>query len=166
MNLKDFKLAPLYTLDKEWALVTVGDKNKYNTMTVSWGGLGTLWHKPVVTIYIRLNRYTHELLQDQDIFTLSFYDDEYKKDLGVLGTKSGRNEDKISETKLTVDFLEKGISFKEAKLTIICKKIYSQKLDVNNILNNQEEITKFYEKDPIHEMFIGEVIDIIDKRSN
>ena len=55
MNLRDFKLAPLYTLDKEWALVTVGDKNKYNTMTVSWGGLGTLWHKPVVTIYIRLN---------------------------------------------------------------------------------------------------------------
>ena len=164
MNLKDFKLAPLYALDKEWALFTVGDKDKFNTMTVSWGGMGTLWHKPVVTVYIRPNRYTYELLKDNDIFTLSFYDDEYKKDLGILGSKSGRNENKIALTKLTPKFLENGTSFEEAKITIICKKIYSQKLDTNNILNNKEEIIKFYDNEPTHEMFIGEVIDIIDKR--
>lgn len=164
MNLKDFKLAPLYTIDKEWALLTTGNKDKFNTMTVSWGGLGTLWHKPVVTVYVRQNRYTYELLQDNDIFTLSFYDEKYKKDLGLLGIKSGRDKDKISLTSLNPDFLEKGVSFKEAKLTIICKKIYSQRLDINNILNDKENIAKFYENDPMHEMFIGEVIDIIDKR--
>ena len=164
MNLKDFNLAPLYTLDKEWALLTTGNKDKFNTMTVSWGGLGTLWHKPVVTVYVRQNRYTYELLQENDIFTLSFYDEKYKKDLGVLGSKSGRDEDKISLTSLNPDFLDKGISFKEAKLTIVCKKIYSQELNTNNILNDKEKITKFYENDPMHEMFIGEVIDIIDKR--
>ena len=164
MDLKEFKMAPLYKLDKEWALLTTGNKDKYNTMTVSWGGFGTLWHKPVVTVYIRPNRYTYELLQDNDIFTLSFYDEKYKKDLGLLGSKSGRDKDKISLTSLNPDFLEKGVSFKEAKLTIICKKIYSQKLDINNILNDKENIAKFYENDPMHEMFIGEVIDIIDKR--
>lgn len=162
MNFKDFNLAPLYTLDKEWALFTVGDKHKFNTMTVSWGGLGTLWHKPVVTVYIRPNRYTYELLQDNDIFTLSFYDEKYKKDLGVLGTKSGRDEDKIALTNLTPDYLKNGTSFKEAKITIICKKIYYQDLDINNI--PKTEIDKFYKAEPVHRMFIGEVIDIIDKR--
>lgn len=164
MNLKEFKMAPFYNLDKEWALFTAGDKNKFNTMTVSWGGMGTLWHKPVVTVYIRPNRYTYELLKDNDIFTLSFYSDEYKKDLGILGTKSGRDENKLSLTKLTPKFLETGTTFNEAKLTIVCKKLYSQKLDTDNILNNKEEIIKFYETEPIHEMFIGEVIDIMDNR--
>ena len=162
MNLKEFKIAPLYKLDKEWALLTTGNKYKYNTMTVSWGGFGTLWHKPVVTVYIRPNRYTYELLQDNDIFTLSFYEDDCKKDLGLLGSKSGRDEDKISQTKLNVEFLDNGITFKEANLTIICKKIYNQDLDINNI--DDEIKNKFYSNEPVHRMFIGEVIDIIDNR--
>ena len=162
MDLKEFKMAPLYKLDKEWALLTTGNKDKYNTMTVSWGGFGTLWNKPVVTVYIRPNRYTYDLLQDNDIFTLSFYNEDYKKDLGLLGSKSGRNEDKISQTKLNIDFLDKGISFKEAKLTIICKKIYNQDLDINNI--DEEIKNKFYSNEPVHKMIIGEVIDIIDNR--
>ena len=162
MNLKEFKIAPLYKLDKEWALLTTGNKDKYNTMTVSWGGFGTLWHKPVVTVYIRPNRYTYELLQDNDIFTLSFYEDDYKKDLGLLGSKSGREEDKISQTNLNVEFLDKGISFKEANLTIICKKIYNQDLDINNI--DEEIKNKFYSNEPVHRMFIGEVLDIIEKK--
>lgn len=162
MNLKEFKIAPLYKLDKEWALLTTGNKDKYNTMTISWGGFGTLWHKPVVTVYIRPNRYTYELLQDNDIFTLSFYEDDYKKDLGLLGSKSGREDDKISQTKLNVEFLDKGITFKEANLTIICKKIYNQDLDINNI--GDEIKNKFYSNEPVHRMFIGEVLDIIDNR--
>ena len=162
MDLKGFKMAPLYKLDKEWALLTTGNKDKYNTMTVSWGGFGTLWHKPVVTVYIRPNRYTYELLQDNDIFTLSFYNEDYKKDLGLLGSKSGRKEDKISQTKLNIDFLDNGITFKEANLTIICKKIYNQDLDINNI--DEEIKNKFYSNEPVHRMFIGEVIDIIDNR--
>ena len=162
MNLEKFNLAPLYLLDKEWALLTVGNKEKFNTMTISWGGLGTLWHKPVVTIYLRPNRYTYEFMENNEYFTMSFYDEDYKKDLITLGTKSGRDTDKIALTKLTPEFLEEGITFKEAKLTIICKKIYYQDLDINNIPT--DEINKFYKNEPVHRMFIGEVIDIIDKR--
>ena len=36
---------PFTKLSKEWALVTAGDKEKSNTMTVSWGGTGVLWAK-------------------------------------------------------------------------------------------------------------------------
>ena len=61
----------------------------------------------------------------------------------------------------------KAISFKEAKITIVCKKIYFQDLDMNHIDNRsipQEEIDRFYKTEPMHRMYMGEVVDIIDKR--
>ena len=162
MDLKKFNLAPLYKIDKEWALLTCGKKEKFNMMTISWGSLGTLWHKPIATIYVRPNRYTNEFIENNDYFTLSFYDEEYKKDLGFLGSKSGRDIDKISYTNLTPEIIDNGITFKEANLTIVCKKIYFQDLDIKNI--PQTEIDRFYNNEPVHRMYIGEVIDIIDKR--
>ena len=167
MDLKNFNLAPLYTIDQEWALLTAGVKEKFNTMTISWGGLGTIWNKPVVTVYVKPNRYTYEFMENNEYFTISFCDKEYKKDLGILGSKSGRNLDKISLTKLTPEYFENTTSFKEAKLTIICKKIYFQDMDINNIdveSITQSELDRFYKNEPMHRMYIGEVIDIIDKR--
>lgn len=167
MNLKEFKLAPLYTIDKEWALLTAGEKEKYNTMTISWGGMGTIWNKPVVTVYVRPTRYTYEFMEDNEYFTVSFYNDKYKKDLGILGTKSGRDIDKVSLTTLTPDFLEKATTFKEANVTLVCKKIYFQDLEKDNIDKESlplSEFERFYKDEPIHRMYFGEVVDIIDKR--
>lgn len=163
MNLKDFNFKPLYTIDKSWGLLTSGDKNKFNMMTVSWGGMGTLWSKPVVTVYVRNSRYTNEFLKENNYFTLSFYDEEYKKDLSILGSKSGRDIDKLSLTKLTPDYLDLSVSFKEANLTLVCKKIYVQKLDIKNMPN--EVINTYYKDNDMHYMYVGEVIDIIDKRN-
>lgn len=168
MKLKNFNIAPLYAIDQEWALLTVGEKQKFNSMTISWGGLGTIWNKPVVTVYVKPIRYTYEFMENNEYFTISFYNEEYKKDLGILGSKSGRDSDKIGLTRLTPEFLEKAISFKEAKVTIVCKKIYFQDLNINNIDSNsipQSEIDRFYKTEPAHRMYIGEVIDIIDRRT-
>ena len=43
-------------IGKDWALVTAGDKEKFNTMTVSWGGVGIMWNKPVAFTFIRPQR--------------------------------------------------------------------------------------------------------------
>jgi len=152
MDLKNFDLAPFYLLDQEWALLTVGKKPNINAMTISWGCFGTLWHKPVVTIYVRPSRYTYELIEEHEYFTISFYDKEYQKDLISLGSNSGRNGNKIALTKLTPDFLDETASFKEANLTIVCKKIYFQDLNIKNINRNcisEAEIDRFYRKDPV-----------------
>ena len=162
MDLKNFNFAPLYVIDQEWSLLTAGSKEKFNTMVISWGGLGTIWSTPVVTVYVRPNRHTYKFMEENDYFTISFYDEEYREDLGVLGSKSGRDLDKISLTKLTPEFINDAVSFKEARLTIICKKIYHQDLDAEKI--PQSEIKRFYSSAPIHRMYIGEVIDIIDRR--
>ena len=156
MDLKKFNFLPFYTIDQNWALLTAGTPDKFNTMTISWGGFGTIWNKPIVTIYVKPTRYTYEFIEENEYFTISFYDDQFKGDLGILGSISGRNTNKILKTKLTPEFLEKSVSFKEANLTIICKKIYFQ--------IEQSEIDRFYKKEPIHRMYFGEVIDIIDRR--
>lgn len=145
--------------DKVWGLVTAGTPDSFNTMTISWGGLGTIWGKPVATVYIRTSRYTHEFVDASEYFTVSFYPEEYKKVLGVLGSKSGRDMDKIHASGLTPKFLDKGITFEEAELTIVCKKLFKQQLAVENI--PADVVAVYYEKDAPHDMYIAEVVDIL-----
>lgn len=60
------------TISKEWMLVTAGNKDAFNTMTANWGGIGFLWNKPVVYVFIRPERYTFGFMEKNDYFTLSF----------------------------------------------------------------------------------------------
>ena len=90
-------LNPFTKIGKEWALLTAGDENGFNTMTVSWGAMGFMWGKPSVTVYIRPQRYTKEFVDTRDTFTLSFYPAEKKDALSYLGKVSGRDEDKVKK---------------------------------------------------------------------
>ena len=149
--------------DKKWALLTAGDKDKFNTMTISWGGLGTLWNKPVATVYVRTSRYTNEFMKDNDYFTVSFYPDECKKVLGFLGSKSGRDMDKIHESGLTPKEVENGITFAEAEVTLVCRKLICQRLEPENMI---PEIAKqFYENEAEHDMYVGEVVGILIEKN-
>ena len=122
--------------------------------------MGTLWRKKAVTVYVKPVRYTYEFMNNNDHFVLSFFDEKYKPSLSVMGTKSGKDVNKDELAKLTpVEY--KGVTiYKEAKTTIICRKMYFNDLDINNI--PQEAIDNFYLKEKPHRMFIGEVIEIID----
>ena len=75
-------------------------KSTWN-MTASWGGVGVLWKKNVAFIFIRPQRYTFEFIENGEYLTLSFFDESYKKALGICGSKSGRDVDKMKETGLT-----------------------------------------------------------------
>ena len=142
--------------DKKWALLTAGSPEKFNTMTISWGGLGTLWNKPVATVYVRTSRYTHEFLDDNELFTVSFYPEEYKNILGVMGSKSGRDIDKMHDSGLTPQEVEGTMTFAEAEVTLVCRKIFKQELSTENM---KKEIAEFlYSNDALHDMYIGEVI--------
>lgn len=148
----------LSAFDKEWALVTAGTSEKFNTMTVSWGGFGTLWGKPVATVYIRPSRYTYEFLENSDLFTVSFFDEQYRKDLSILGTKSGRDIDKLSETALSPVAVGSSVGFAQARRTVLCRKLYRQEMDIHAM---PEDVVKSCYKDgDVHVMFIGEVLEI------
>lgn len=147
-------------LDKGWALLTAGDSMAhFNTMTVSWGMMGTFWGKPAATVYVRDSRYTLEFMKDSQYFTLTMFDEDKKPDLGILGSKSGRDGNKIAETSLHAKKLEHGVGFEEAKVTLILKKIYMQQMDMNAM--PKEILDQIYPNGDDHNMFIGEVVDII-----
>ena len=144
--------------DKKWALLSAGKPEDFNTMTISWGGLGTLWNKPVATVYVRRSRYTHAFMDREDQFTISFFPETYKPVLGVLGSKSGRDMDKIHDSGLTPMAAGESIAFREAEVTLICRKLFVQELELDRIPADIR--ASLYADGDIHDMYIGEVVDI------
>ena len=143
----------------DWALVTAGTQGDYNTMTIGWGGLGTLWSRPAATVYVKQNRYTHGFMEKNDWFTVSFFPAEYKKALGYLGSRSGRDGDKVAAAGLTPVYLENAVTFTQAHTTLLCKKIYRQDLDLAAMPENV--VNAFYKTEAPHTMYIGEVVEIV-----
>lgn len=142
-------------IDKDWMLITAGDKSRFNTMTASWGGFGILWNKPVVFIFIRPQRYTYQFVEESVDFTLSFFSEDYRDVLKLCGTKSGREINKISGIGLTPIELNNSIAFSEAKLILSCEKLYFNDINPENFINC--EIDKNYPLKDYHRMYIGEI---------
>ncbi len=145
-----------------WMLVTAGDKSGYNTMTANWGGAGVLWSKFVTFTFVRPQRYTRGFMDAGDYYTLSFYNEKYKPQLNLCGTKSGRDIDKVKETGFTPAFADCGAPyFEEAELVIVCKKIYFDDFKPENFL--QPEIEKMYSDGDYHRIYIGDIIEVLKK---
>ena len=103
-------------------VITAGKEDHYNSMTGSVTGLGILFKKPTTWCFIRADRYTLELILKEQTYTLSYFPDEYKEQILFLGSKSGRDSEKMKEVELTdVQTPSGDMSFKEARLILECK---------------------------------------------
>ena len=96
INIRQIDQSAVKLINDEWALITAGSEEKWNTMTVSWGGLGELWGRDAAFIFIRPQRYTREFIEKSEFFTLSFFGGKNKKELSLCGSKSGRDIDKAA----------------------------------------------------------------------
>lgn len=142
---------------RSWALVTAGETGHFNTMTVSWGGVGCLWNKAVATVYVRPSRYTYEFMEQYDHFTVSFFPDGYRKALSILGSRSGRDCDKVAMAGLDPVPFDESVTFAQAEITLLCRKLYAQDMDLEQIPEAIRE--KFYgEGEMLHRIYIGEII--------
>lgn len=117
-------LRPFHILDQEWALL-VGGREKSNPMTVSWGGLGTLWNRPVATVYVRPTRFTFSLLEREPEFTLNVLPASMKSVLDLCGTRSGRELDKWKAAGISPEPSEKvgAPRVQGAELSLECRVI-------------------------------------------
>lgn len=159
-NVDHLQVNPFTLIGDEWYLFTAGNSENFNTMTASWGTLGVLWGKPVVTSYIRPTRHTYGFIEKSDIFTLSFLQDNNRKILNYCGSKSGRDRDKISETGLRPVILNKGgISYEQARLTLECRKIYYDDLKPELIIPDGID-DKLYSNKDYHRIYYGEVVGV------
>lgn len=106
---------------KDLPVITAGRPDHYNSMTGSGGGFGLLFKKPTTWCILRADRYTLEIMQQEQAYTLSYFSDEHKEQMLFLGSKSGRDSTKMNEVELTgVQTPAGAMSFKEARLIIAC----------------------------------------------
>lgn len=161
---KEISENPIKLIGQDWMLISAGSPEKFNSMTASWGGIGFMWNKPVAFAVIRPTRYTFEFVESRKRFTLSFFSQNYKKALGIFGSKSGRDCDKAAESGLTPFFTESGApAYEEAKLILDCSAIYSQTLDESAFLDS-EALKKWYSSDPLHKLYVAEINDVLIRR--
>ncbi|WP_310603277.1 flavin reductase family protein [Anaerosporobacter sp.] len=162
--MSDFKVIKASEIDenvikligKDWMLVTAKKDSKVNTMTASWGGLGFMWGKDVAFTVIRPQRFTKEFIDGSTHFSLSFYDESYRDKLAYLGKVSGRDEDKISTSGLTVAEELDTPYFEEAKLVLICKKLFVTPFEENSFLDSSL-VDKWYPNKDFHDLYISEI---------
>lgn len=173
---KDFigkDLNAISMFETKWALATAGTAADFDGCTISWGSFGNLWGMPgkgraMATIYVNPLRYTSEYLLKNPLFTISFFPESHRKDLGTLGSKSKRDGDKFAQTSLTpkAHKTERGetVIFEEAELTLVCRKVYHEQFNKDNM--DKDIYREFHESvsQPPHYQFIGEIVEVIDKR--
>ena len=155
LEVKDLKENFFEAIGKEWMLVTAGTKEKFNTMTASWGGIGWLWNKPVAFVFVRPERYTYEFIEKSDYLTLSFLGEANKKIHAVCGSKSGRDTDKVKATGLKPVFTEQGnVLFEQARLSLEGRK--------PECFLDKESLEKWYDDahGGFHKMYIVEIENI------
>lgn len=168
IDVKDLSMNPMTLIGKEWMLITAGNQeNGYNTMTAAWGHLGAIWDVsgrmsplPTAVAYIRPQRYTKVFMDREDTYTLTFFDESWKKQLGYLGTVSGRDEKKIEKAGLTPVFGEGTTWFEEAKLVLVCRKLYSQEMKEDGFAD-RAVLERNYPNRDLHTMYIGEIIKVL-----
>ena len=154
---------PFKLIGADWMLITAGVPGSFNTMTASWGGLGVLWERKVCFCFIRPTRYTYEFMERSERFTLSFFEEQYRKALQFCGSHTGRNTDKIKEAGLTPVVEGGAIHFAESRLALACRKLYSQDISPDRFLD--PALDGMYPKRDYHRMYVGEIETCLIKES-
>lgn len=145
------------------AFLTVKNGNKINTMTIGWATFGRVWNLEVCTVMVRYSRYTHDIIKNADSFTISFsLDGKLKKELGICGSKSGRDIDKFKHCKLTTvqDDIESPY-IAEGDLHLLCDILYKQPMDIKELSPELKE--KWYPDGDLHVIYYGKIRKVLAK---
>jgi len=101
-------------------------------------------------------------MDSRDLFTMSFFGEEYRETLKYCGTNSGENVNKIDQTGLTpFEPVDGAVSFMEADLILVCRKVYTQDLDSTRFLD--PGIEGLYPEKGYHRLFVGEIVEVLKK---
>lgn len=158
-------------IGKDWFLMSAEKEGRVNPMTVAWATMGILWQKPVVMCAVRPERFTREFLDASDVFSLTVFDKSWKKMLGYCGTVSGRDEDKVQKSGLTVVHEDGVPYFEENRMAFLCHKLCVTPLAEQDFLGNTTFTGKWYGGENnadgtgggYHLLYIAEITNILVK---
>jgi len=164
---KDFVVRINDIWKNKWFLLTSGDFNlsHFNTMTVAWGYFGIMWNRPMAVVVVRPVRHTFKFIEQYSSFTLSAFGKKHQRDLLLLGTRSGRDGNKLENTGLTAcaAAVVEAPAFEEAELVVECRKVYWDDFKPEHFLD--EKIDRNYPKKDYHRMYFGEILRISGSES-
>lgn len=172
ISIDELNFNPITMFGNQWPLLSAGNEAGYNTMTISWGHIGSIWgrrgnkaHAGIATasVYVRPQRYTKEFIDQEERFTISVFSDDYKRQMSYLGRVSGREEDKIATSGLTPHFQDGTVMFKEAEMVFVCRKIYQAPLVEAGFLDTKILDDNYPERD-LHDQYIGEIVKVYVKQ--
>ena len=152
----------LKLIGKDWMLITVQDGEGANAMTASWGCMGVLWNKPVAVCFIRPQRYTYGLAENEDRMSLAFFGEGYRDALSLCGSKSGRDCDKLSLAGLTVSDVYGVPVIDQASTVIIGKKLYADDLKEDNFVD--KAMLDNYKSKDFHRIYVLEIQKVLSKK--
>lgn len=152
----------LKLIGKDWMLITVQDGDGANAMTASWGCMGVLWSKPVAVCFIRPQRYTYGLAENEDRMSLAFFGEGYRDALSLCGSKSGRDCDKLSLAGLTVSDVDGVPVIDQASTVIIGKKLYADDLKEDNFVD--KAMLDNYKNKDFHRIYVLEIQKVLIKK--
>jgi flavin reductase (DIM6/NTAB) family NADH-FMN oxidoreductase RutF len=147
-----------------WLALASGKEGDMNAMTIGWMTMGRIWSDPVAMVYVSPDRYTFEFMERNEYFTITAFPDEEREKLLIIGTRSGRDGDKIKAAGLSVEYTAFGNPiFAEGRLMIECRKIYSEQID--SAIMDTAIRKAFYEeyKQAVHHLYIGEIVNVYIK---
>lgn len=147
-------------LHTQGAFLTVKSGEKINTMTIGWGNVGYEWNRPIFTVMVRKSRYTIDLIENSDNFTVSIpLNKNLKSALMVCGSKSGRDIDKFKECNLSLEKSKKVDTpiIGDCELHYECKIVYKHELD-SKLLSN-DIVESSYSNGDYHILYYGEIVE-------
>ena len=103
-------------------MVSMGDMEKSNIITVAWTGIINT-NPAMVYISVRPTRYSYNILKEQKEFVINLTTEKLAYATDWCGVKSGANVDKFKEMKLTKEKanMVKCPLIKESPVSIECK---------------------------------------------
>ena len=146
------------------ALITVKNGDQVNPMTIGWGTLGVEWGKNVFVAFVRQSRHTKGMLDKAGDFTVNIpLGGDVKQILGLCGSKSGRDVDKVAELGLHLEEAERitAPGIRELPLTLECKVIYQQDQDLSLLepgIRQRSYPMGTAEENNFHTAYYGEVV--------
>ncbi len=149
-------------IGEDWMLICAKDGDSANGMTASWGALGELWGKHVAVCFIRPQRYTFGLAEENKRMSLAFFDGEYRDALKYCGSHSGRNESKLPNAGL--DFTEYGgvPMIRQAKMTVICRKLYADDIKPECFVDTS--LLANYKAEDYHRVYVMEIEKVLVRK--
>jgi flavin reductase (DIM6/NTAB) family NADH-FMN oxidoreductase RutF len=166
MSFREIKLAELdfnpFSKIEEWALLTVGNQQKFNMLTVTGLMMGQFWLRKTLQVYIHPSRYSYPIMNQSQYFSVSFFPEPRCKALDIAGKIHGKDYDKVKETGLTPCFDQNGVYFAESDIVFICRKIYHSDVD-ESLFDAKDVFQKYYHENTYHRIFIGEIEKVLHR---